>query len=170
MEAARDRFWKEVIEVENPTPKTQRKYAAALNHIVDHFGARTLITAVDRAACIEFRDIVAVLTPNFTKLSNGTHLPLRALAQQNADGSMGRMAYDTQGTYVRMMGRLFGWAYNETLISMDVARDIKPRARRVPQDERRDPFTLAELSAIFNAPLYRGCIDDERHVARPGPT
>ncbi len=36
------------------------------------------------------------------------------------------------------------------------------------EDGRRS-FTKDELKAIFNAPLYTGCRDDERNFAKPGP-
>lgn len=46
------------------------------------------------------------------------------------------------------------------------------RGLRLPDEvakrDKRHPFSDEQLRAIFNAPLYRGCLDGERGYAKPG--
>jgi len=50
-----------------------------------------------------------------------------------------------------------------------VASDgLQPMAVQLTASEQRRPFTPAELTSIFSAPLYTGCIDDEKNYAKPG--
>lgn len=167
LRAASARFLREVIELREPTIKTVNKHRATLDHIVGFFGAERDLKAIERSECVAFRDLIAALPPNFTKRFPGQSL--KVLAAANEQGRLGLMAYDTQATYVGMMSRLFAWARDEGLVTNDLGRNLPPRARKVPREDQRDPFTIAELSAVFNAHLYRGCIDDERGYARPGP-
>ncbi len=163
------RFLHEVVEVTGPTPKTLAKRRATMAHLVSHFGGARSIAEITRSECTEFRDTIADLPPHFTKRFKEAGLTLRSLAEHNSEGARGRMAYDTQNTYVGLMARFFGWAFDEGLISQDVARNLAPRARKVPREDQRDPFTGEELKAIFGAPLYTGSMDDGQRFAQRGP-
>ena len=59
------------------------------------------------------------------------------------------------------------WAVNEELLPRNPMRGL-----RLPDDvakrDKRHPFSDEQLRAIFNAPLYRGCLDGERGYAKPG--
>ena len=59
------------------------------------------------------------------------------------------------------------WAVNEELLPRNPMRGL-----RLPDDvakrDKRHPFSDEQLRAIFNAPLYRGCLDGERGYAKTG--
>lgn len=65
------------------------------------------------------------------------------------------------------MATLFNYAETEGWLSQNPAKGLALKG--VKKRHRRDPFTVAELTAIFRAPLYMGCRDDESGYAKPGP-
>jgi integrase len=70
--------------------------------------------------------------------------------------------------YLNKLGGMFNWAVKEELLDRNPAQGLRvpdPTARR----DKRLPFTTAQLRAIFAAPLYTGCRDDEQGYAMAGP-
>jgi integrase len=62
---------------------------------------------------------------------------------------------------------VFNWAMKEQFIDRNPAVGLKvpdPVLRR----EKRLPFSMTQLAAIFAAPLYVGCQDDGHGYAKPG--
>lgn len=70
--------------------------------------------------------------------------------------------------YMNKLSSLLNWAVREELIDRNPARGLRVADRRLAR-EKRDPFTLPQLSAIFTAPLYTGCKDDGLGYAVVGP-
>ena len=69
--------------------------------------------------------------------------------------------------YMNRLSAVMNFAVNEGYIDRNPARGLRvvdPTHRR----DRRLPFTSDQLQAIFNAPLYRGCVDDESGYADVG--
>ena len=65
------------------------------------------------------------------------------------------------------MCTFLNWATNEELITRNPARGLRlPDA--VAKRDKRLPFAPDQLRAIFNAPLYRGCVDGVRGYAKHG--
>jgi integrase len=79
------------------------------------------------------------------------------------------MARDTQDTYLSTLKRLLRWAQSEGHIDRDPALDLAPLGEKIHAKDARDPFSAEQLSRIFNAPLYRGCLDDGTGYAKTGP-
>ena len=42
------------------------------------------------------------------------------------------------------------------------------RAATVRKRDARNAFTTDQLNVIFQAPIYTGCVDDERNYGKPG--
>lgn len=60
------------------------------------------------------------------------------------------------------------WAVNEELADRNPAKALRlpdPVAKR----DKRLPFSKTQLRQIFDAPLYRGCVDGLRGYNRVGP-
>ena len=59
------------------------------------------------------------------------------------------------------------WAVNEELLERNPMRGLR-LPDEVSKRDKRHPFSAKQLQTIFNAPLYRGCLDGERGYAKPG--
>lgn len=162
-----EEFWSEEFGSKAHSSKTTTKYRAALDVLLAHFGKETPISEVDRASCRAYRDLIGRLPPNFSKRFP-EDTSLTEIAAKNVTGELGNMARDTQTTYLSIMARLFSWATREGVLTNDPATGIASAAEKVPLHDRRNAFSTAQLTTIFNAPLYRGSVDDERGFATPG--
>ncbi|MBE7184526.1 MAG: site-specific integrase [Methylobacterium mesophilicum] len=161
-------FLNNVLTVPPGRPRTMRKQEATLNFLVRHFGRDTPVNAIRREDAFAFRDLMAEAPANAVKLY-GPDMPLRKLVKKRGDPKYSIMSHSTQTTYIEMAERLFEWAVDEDHIGKNPARDLVSRADKVPYEDRRDPYTSQELSRIFNAPIYTGCVNDERGYATRGP-
>jgi integrase len=163
--AVAEHFWRDQFDRKGISAKTERMMRAALDHMVAHFGAEVPVSEISRPACKEYRDLIGMLPPNARK-----RLPeaksLRNAVEMNADGRYGYMAWDTQSTYVSIMTRLFAWANSEAIISFDPARGIVPDARKVRNEDRRAPFSPAQLKAILQALPGRDEMAHSKGLAR----
>lgn len=78
------------------------------------------------------------------------------------------LGYAAINSYLKCLSALMNFAVNEGYIDRNPAKGLRvvdPRHRR----DRRLPFSNDQLRAIFDAPLYRGCVDDEYGYADVGP-
>ncbi|MEP9374420.1 site-specific integrase [Mesorhizobium sp. KR1-2] len=166
--AASEIFWRHKFEIRPLSAKTERKYRAALDQVVAYLGVDRYIGTVRRSDCMQFRDVVARLPSNFTKRA-GKGRSLEEAAALADERGLPKMAFETQVTYLNMMLRFLKWAHNEEHIQDIRLGDIEPLATKGRPEGKRRSFTDHQLTAIFHAPIYTGCMDDEYRFARPGP-
>ena len=74
----------------------------------------------------------------------------------------------TINAYLNRLSSVLNFAMNEGLIDRNPTRGLKV-ADPVRARDKRLPFSPQQLQRIFNAPLYRGCLNDEAGYATPGP-
>lgn len=166
MQEARGLFWNDKITATGLTKKTENKRSAALDMIVEHFGSTTFVHEITRTQCRAYRDLIERLPPRFSQHYKGRSLnEIAEIAEQE---NLSRMAYNTRAGYIRMMGRLFDWLRQEQYIQTDPSEGLDAQGVKGANEEARDPFSLDQLKAIFNAPLYTGCVDDERGFSKIG--
>lgn len=161
-------FDREFIEGEEITAKTANKNRAALSVIQRYFGADADVARIDFEAMTAFRDTLAALPPNVTK-KFGKEADLGQIAQANIEAGGPFLNRETQATYLRLLGSLFDYARKRRYVSFNDAMDLRPKGKSTPAQARRRPFAHEQLRTIFTAPIYTGCVDDERGYAKPGP-
>jgi integrase len=147
--------------------KTEMHYETLKAIVTDVWGTGRRLASIDREAC---RDLLEVLlwlpsnpTKRFPKLST-----VQAAKMAKAKGLASTLSAASVNGYMTKLRTLFNFALNEGWIDRNPARGLRvvdPRHRR----DRRLPFSNDQLRAIFNAPLYRGCVDDEYGYADVGP-
>lgn len=69
--------------------------------------------------------------------------------------------------YMNKLSTLFNWAVKEEIVLRNPAKGLKIANDMAPRDKRK-PFSAQQLRRIFNAPLYRGCVNDENGYAKQG--
>ncbi|WP_426267030.1 hypothetical protein [Sphingomonas sp. LHG3443-2] len=70
--------------------------------------------------------------------------------------------------YLNKLSGVFNWALKEEIIKRNPAVGLKV-PDTTPRRDKRSPFTPEQLHAIFRAPLYVGCRDDQHGYAMSGP-
>ncbi|SEI14695.1 Phage integrase family protein [Methylobacterium sp. 275MFSha3.1] len=144
--------------------KLQQTYSSVFRLAGEMFGPDRLVREIDREECKAFRAVVQALPPNATKRFPGKSLvEIAEMATAETD----RLRPATVNHYLDALATLFNYAEGEGWIAQSPAKRLAIKG--VKKRHRRDPFTVAELTAIFQAPLYVGCQDDESGYAKPGP-
>jgi integrase len=77
----------------------------------------------------------------------------------------------TINQHIQRMGTLLRWAMAESEGKMvrNPAQGLGVGDGRTHTREDRHPFSTTQLSKIFHAPLYTGCLNDGAGYATPGP-
>lgn len=163
-----DRFDREFIADEDITAKTMNKNRAALAIVRRYFGDDTDVAMIDREGLVGFRDTLAKLPPNVTK-KFGPDADLKQIASLNMEAGGAVLNRETQTTYLRLANVLFEFAKERRYVAHNDAANLRPKGKATPAQARRRPFAPGQLKTIFTAPIYTGCVDDERGYAKVGP-
>jgi integrase len=144
---------------------TVRRYKTDFRVILEIIGPDKLAKEITRDECRAVRDKVV-------------QLPLRAKSlypEKSIDEiieianrkSLERIAPKTAQSYTTSLSALLGFAEREDYVFKNHAKRLIIHDP-VRQEDKREPFSVEQLTTIFNAPIYTGCKDDERGYARPG--
>ena len=140
--------------------ETSRKLAIAV------IGEETHVASVSRTHCRDLLDVLRFLPANagklFPKLS-----PREAAERARLRGDVKIISAANANSLMSNMSSFLNWAVNEELLARNPARGLRlpdPMNKR----DKRLPFEREQLHAIFNAPLYRGCVDGERGYNKVG--
>ena len=147
--------------------RTRIAHLAARSLAMSIIGPDIQIRAITRAHCRDFVDVLKRIPKNATK--RFPDLSPRAAADQegpNCD-TKERMSVANINSYISKLGSFFNWATQEELIDKSPSSGMRIIDKTRRRDKRR-PFSPQQLQAIFNAPLYTGCVDDQAGCNKVG--
>jgi integrase len=148
-------------------PKTRRIYDGLLWITSSVWGENRPLTSIDRAACRELLEVLRWLPSNPAK-----RFPAMSAAQAarmaKKTGLTSTLSAGSINGYMAKLRALMTFAVNEGWIERNPAVGLTV-SDPVRERDKRLPFSTQQLRLIFNAPVYRGCVDDEWHYATPGP-
>jgi integrase len=140
--------------------ETSRKLAIAV------IGETVPIASISRTHCRDFLDVLRFLPANagkvFPKLT-----PREAADRARLRGGIKIISAANANSLMSNMSSFLNWAVNEELLARNPARGLR-LPDPVNKRDKRLPFGREQLHAIFNAPLYRGCVDGERGYNKVG--
>jgi len=140
--------------------ETSRKLAVAL------IGESVPVAAISRAHCRDMLDVLRFLPANagklFPKLS-----PREAADRARLRGDIKVISAANANSLMSNMSSFLNWAVNEELLARNPARGLR-LPDPINKRDKRLPFDREQLRAIFNSPLYRGCVDGERGYNKVG--
>jgi integrase len=148
--------------------KTRMIYSNAMGVVGEVLGMDTPLRSIDRQGCRRLLDLLRWLPTNATK-----RFPTLSVVQasemakaKNLRSTLGCAAINS---YLKCLSALLNFAINEGYIDRNPAKGLRV-VDPIPRRDRRLPFSKDQLRAIFNAPLYRGCVDDAYGYAMSGDT
>ncbi|MEA3263729.1 MAG: site-specific integrase [Pseudomonadota bacterium] len=156
--------------IDDPThcwsASTRQAYETTRRIAVSVIGADIAINSLARAHCREYLEMLRHLPRNAAK--RFPKLTLREASQRAREqGGIELISAANANVHLANFSSFLNWAVNEELLARNPMRGL-----RLPDDvakrDKRHPFGDEQLRAIFNAPLYRGCLDGERGYAKPG--
>ena len=156
--------------IDDPThcwsASTRQAYETTRKIVVSVLGAAIPINSLARAHCREYLEMLRHLPRNAAK--RFPKLSLREASERaRAQGGIELISAANANVHLANFSSFLNWAVNEELLTPNPTRGL-----RLPDDvakrDKRHPFSDEQLRTIFNAPLYRGCLDGERGYAKPG--
>ncbi|MBO9502990.1 site-specific integrase, partial [Brevundimonas sp. A19_0] len=148
------------------TRKTDLHYLNLIELAVCLWGENRTIRSIDREASRELLDVLVWLPSNaekrFPKLS-----PLAAAQMAKERGLVGRLSPASVNGYMTKFRAVMNFCQNEGWIERNPAKGLQV-IDRVRRRDKRLPFSPDQLRLIFDAPLYRGCVDDWAGYSTPG--
>jgi hypothetical protein len=162
---------REVCEVflTDPTKNRSAKAASSYWNAVEiaeaAHGLNKVISDYGRQSA---RDIVAMLKwiPSNAK-KRFPKLDYRQAAEKGRTGRYPLLSAKSVNDYIIKLSTLLNFAINEGWVDRNPFRGLQLNDDVHPRDKRH-PFSSEQLNRIFNAPLYRGCRDDEAGYATLG--
>lgn len=150
-----------------PSAKTKRKQDAQARLFKDVIGGKTLVSAIDREKARKLLNTVKVLPANTVKKFKGkTASEVARIAEER---QLTPMSVTTANSYMAAFVSLLDFAVAEQIVQKNPATGLRLASDGVKRKDKRLPFAVGDLNAIFAAPLYSGCLDDGRGYGRLGP-
>jgi len=147
--------------------KTKAGYAVIFRALTELLGPEKALDRITRDDCRRVQDILTALPPNATK--RFPRLTLEQAAMKAKAEGLPPLKPAAANSYLNNLASIFNWAVREQLMERNPAKGLRIADKNGGKKGRKKPFTLEQLKAIFNAPLYTGCENDEEGYARPGP-
>jgi integrase len=148
------------------TPRTILAYQTSFERLLELLDGETPIQAITRQDCRNLLDAIRVIPSNATKKYGA--MKLEELASRAKADKQPLMSATTVNSYIQKLSALLNWAVKEELLHRNPARGLKV-VDPIRRKDKRLPFSNDQLTKIFNAPIYRGCVDDEYGYSRSGP-
>ncbi|ACA20663.1 integrase family protein [Methylobacterium sp. 4-46] len=148
------------------TPGTLKTYQTVFRAMRELLGPDTPVDSIHRVDCERIRSVIIRLPKNASQ--RFPDLSLEDAAKLADAEKLERLGVSAVNNYLHNLSALFKWGVNTWRVTRNPAQGL---ALPDDRDERdlRQPFSIAQLQAIFTAPLYTGCQDDEEGYAKPGP-
>ena len=147
--------------------RTLESYGTTGRWITEFFGSETPVRQITREQCRGFVAFLQRVPANAHK--RFPDLTLKQAVEVTADlPNIERINAANVNAYLNKFAGALNWAEQEGLIDRNPARGLRV-ADPVRKRDKRHPFSHEQLQSIFNAPLYRGCVDDWSRYARVGP-
>ena len=148
------------------TKGTLKTYQTVFRAMRELLGAETPVDSIHRTDCERIRSVIMRLPRNATQRFPG--VPLEDAASLADAGKMERLGASAVNNYLHNLSALFKWGVKNWRVTRNPAEGLAVPDLRNERD-LRSPFSTEQLRAIFSAPLYTGCMDDEKGYDRPGP-
>lgn len=148
------------------TANTREAYETSRKLAIAVIGEAVPVASISRAHCRDMLDVLRFLPANASKLFPMLS-PREAAERARLRGDIRIISAANANSLMSNMSSFLNWAVNEELLSRNPARGLR-LPDPINKRDKRLPFDRDQLHAIFNAPLYRGCVDGERSYNKVG--
>ncbi|WP_168157323.1 hypothetical protein [Erythrobacter sp. QSSC1-22B] len=156
--------------IDDPTrawsANTREAYETSRRLAIAVLGEAVPIASISRAHCRDVLNVLRFLPANARKISPRLS-PREAADRARLRGDIRIISAANANSLISNMSNFLNWAVNEELLARNPARGLR-LPDPVNKRDKRLPFEREQLHAIFNAPLYRRCIDGGRGYNKVG--
>ena len=145
---------------------TRQAYETTRRFVLGALGEDVPLSALARSHCRDYLEVLRHMPRNAAK--RFPKLSLREASNlAKKQGNIDLVSAANANAHLANFSSFLNWAVNEELLARNPMRGLR-LPDEVSKREKRHPFSADQLQIIFNAPLYRGCLDGERGYAKPG--
>ncbi|NMW33021.1 site-specific integrase [Altererythrobacter sp. RZ02] len=148
------------------SPRTRLAYETTSRFMISMIGASTPIGHMTRAACREFLETLRFLPKNASR-SFPDLTPKQASDYARSTGYENVISPSNANIYINKVCVVLNWAVREGYLERNHLKGLR-LADPIARVDKRLPFSHLQLEAMFNAPLFTGCQDDELGYAKAG--
>ena len=148
------------------SPRTRLAYSTTQRLAVSIIGGSTPIKAVSRAVCRDFMETLRFL-PKGASRAFPALTPIEASRHAKATGYKNIISASNANTYLNKVCVVLNWAVREEFLIRNHLKGLR-LADPVARMDKRLPFSDQQLEAIFTAPLFTGCQNDDHGYAKKG--
>lgn len=148
------------------TEKSRISDKAKFRALKELIGAEKSVRDITREDCRQVRGALLSLPTNARK--RFPEFSLNQAAERAEKKNLPKMSAKTVNSYLNSLSALFKYAVREEYMDANPAEALRVKGA-ISNKDSRNPFSLAQLKAIFGAPLYTGCKNDGPGYSEPGP-
>lgn len=147
---------------------TLRTYEMPCRVLREGLGGDFLLSGIDQDCMEKLADLLRKLPVNSAQRYPKLTLPKAIEAADKAQDAR-RLNPRTQANYFTVLGGILNFAVEKRMMAENPAKDrwLKQTFGK-PVHKVREQFSVDDLNKLFRAPLYTGCVNDERGFAKPG--
>jgi integrase len=149
-------------ERDTGNPAYRHDYAGSLSLFTAYFGERTRVGSYVREDIVAFKDALRKTPAGYLKKYPGVTIK-EAILRNEKDKHPTLTARTINDGHLSRLGAIFRWALNNSYLRADVMKDVRvdePKSK--VKQKPRSPFKTPELSALFEGPVFCGCLSATR--------
>lgn len=149
---------------------TPAAYATSVRILREELGNERPLTQIAKQDIERVFALLGRVPVNAAQRYRGMSLE-KAIKAADANGDTWRLAPRTLRNYLVHFTAIFNYAIHEGYLRDNPTRSRKltETVKKAPAAKKRALFTDDQLHALFHAPIYTGCVDDDRRFMVAGP-
>lgn len=144
---------------------TQKNYLIILRALEEQFGSDKYVHEITQEDVEQIRDLLLHAPTNAKKMAPGK--TLKAASDLAVIYDWPLISRATVNVHLSKLNAVMAFAKHKRYILENPATGLLLEEKDSKKD-KRNPFDTAQLQAIFSAPLYKGCVDDENGYNKVG--
>jgi Phage integrase family. len=155
-----------LAERSHTSEDTKQFYRRVARVFEEYIGAQTDISTITREHFIEFKNLLIQSPKRRLKFKE---LTIRQVVKLPLEEREPLVTLETVRQYLGVLSMLWKHGVRLGWVTSNHADGVAPPVQMTEIKQGADPLTDEHLGAMFSAPLYTGCIDDERNYRKSGP-
>lgn len=167
----------EIVEAYNQTPSrdntskaTKERVASKMNLLADIIGKDKVIRQITADDLQELVYTIPFIPSRFGNGKTANKTIQQAIKMAKVDETLPCFSVKRQNDYIQTLSSVFMWAKQKKFIDENPFDEVEMPAQdiRAKQGDKYLPFSITQLQAIFNIPVYRGCMNNRSGRLKPG--
>ena len=138
-----------------------------LQMFADFVGPSRPTDSITKQDAISWRDALTLMPASASQRKEFKGKPLAEIIELNKQAGHPTLSPVTINKYLSAVSSFYGWLVDEGRVSANIWKGL--RIEVDDEDNKRPPFTIDQLQALFNSPLFTGCASDKDITTRMSP-